>query len=60
MHRPRMTSVPDELLNDFIENTTLKGKALVKDVYSCPAYSMYLSGRSECSFRDRPSRPTWY
>ncbi|KAH8105747.1 hypothetical protein DFH11DRAFT_1518399 [Phellopilus nigrolimitatus] len=46
MHMPRITRVPDEFLAESLSRGLLKGKTLVTHVYSCPAYALYLSNKS--------------
>ncbi|KAH8105759.1 hypothetical protein DFH11DRAFT_1277388 [Phellopilus nigrolimitatus] len=46
MHMPRITRVPDEFLAESLARGLLKGKTLVTHVYSCPAYALYLSNKT--------------
>ncbi|KAL5501092.1 hypothetical protein ACEPAH_9479 [Sanghuangporus vaninii] len=45
MIKPRMTVLPNELLNACIGNELLERKTVVVEVFSCPAYAMYLSNK---------------
>ncbi|KAH8103697.1 hypothetical protein DFH11DRAFT_1734619 [Phellopilus nigrolimitatus] len=46
MHMPRLTRVPDEFLAESLSRGLLKGRTLVTHVYSCPAYALYLSNKT--------------
>jgi len=47
MHSPRQTHIPiDTILKHLYDVPELKDKYLVTDIFSCPAYSLFLSNKS--------------
>ncbi|KZP03300.1 hypothetical protein FIBSPDRAFT_845092 [Athelia psychrophila] len=47
MHLPQLYTIPNnKLLNRVLDVKELKGKYIVSDAYTCPASSLYLSGKS--------------
>ncbi|KZP33699.1 hypothetical protein FIBSPDRAFT_847647 [Athelia psychrophila] len=48
MHLPQLYQIPNnKLLNRLIDVKELQGKYIVSDAYTCPASSLYLSGKSD-------------
>lgn len=45
---PSTSELPDELLVSLKRVKDLEGMCVVREVISCPAYSLYLSSGSEC------------
>jgi len=51
MAYPRCSYIPrDTFLKHIAEVEALKDMALVTEVFSCPAYSLYLSNKSKCQY----------
>jgi len=49
MHNPRIKRISDDTLGKVAGITLLRDKYIVTKVYYCPAFSMYLSDKSECA-----------
>lgn len=47
MHKPRTTRVPDGFFAESIHIPILRNKCVVNQVWDCPGYFMYLSGKGE-------------
>lgn len=48
MDKPQMSYIPPKVfLKQLVDNPILKDKLLVTEVFSCPAYCLYLSNAGE-------------
>ncbi|OCB86598.1 hypothetical protein A7U60_g6276 [Sanghuangporus baumii] len=50
LYKPRITRLPDELLEKLKETEWGQGKQIVTEAHSCPGFVLYLSDKSKCSY----------
>jgi hypothetical protein len=51
MHQPQISYIPPKVfLKQLVDIPALKDKLLVTEVFSCPAYCLYLSNAGEHAF----------